>query len=89
MVEVQLVKWRVSWEAGFIFEATGGGIYQCCVRSVLLHCCETWELTVVDEASLRGVERRMINMMCGVRLVNRVSTDVLQDKVGLLMKIEY
>ena len=88
MVEVQLVKWRVSWEAGFIFEATGG-IYQCCVRSVLLYCCETWELTVVDEASLRGVERRMINMMCGVRLVNRVSTDVLQDKVGLLMKIEY
>ena len=47
-------------------------IYQCCVRPVLLYCCETWELTVADEARLRGVERRMIRMMCGVRLVNRV-----------------
>ena len=58
-------------------------------QGLSLYCCETWKLTVVDEASLRGVERRMISMMCGVRLVNRVSTDVLQDKVGLLMKIEY
>ena len=33
-----------------------GKIYQCCVRQVLLYCCETWKLTVVDEARLRGVE---------------------------------
>ena len=26
-----------------------GKIYQCCVRPVLLYCCETWELTVEDE----------------------------------------
>ena len=43
-----------------------GKIYQCCVRPVLLYCCETWELTVADEARLRGVERRMIRMMCVV-----------------------
>ena len=34
-----------------------GKIYQCCVRPILLYCCETWELTVADEARLRGVER--------------------------------
>ena len=46
-----------------------GEIYQCCVRPILLYCCETWERTVADEARLRGVERRMIKMMFGVRLV--------------------
>ena len=37
-----------------------GKIYQCCVRPVLLYCCETWGLTVADELRLRGVERCMI-----------------------------
>ena len=45
------------------------------------------ELTVADEAKLHGVEHRMIRMMCGVRLVDRVSTDVLQDRVGVVVKI--
>ena len=63
-----------------------GKIYQCCVRPVLLYCCETWELT--DEARLRWVERRMIRMMCGVRLVDRVTTNVFRDRVGVVVKIE-
>ena len=41
----------------------------------------------MDEVRLRGVQRRMIRMMCWMRLVDRVSTDVLQDKVGVV-KIE-
>ena len=64
-----------------------GKIYHC-VRPALMHCCETWELTVADEARLRGVERRMTRTMCGVRLVDRVSTDVLRAKVGVVVKIE-
>ena len=35
-----------------------------------------------------GVERRMIKMMCGIRLVNSVLTDVLCDRVGVVVKIE-
>ena len=65
-----------------------GKIYQCCVRPVLLYCCETWELTVADEARLRGVERRMIRMMCVVRLIDRMLTDVFRDRVGVVVKIE-
>ena len=65
-----------------------GKIYQCCVRPVLLYCCETWELTVVDEMRLCGVEHRMIKMMCGMRLVDRVPTDVLRDKVGVVVTIK-
>ena len=64
-------------------------IYQCSVRPFLWYCCETWELpTVADEARLRGVEPHMIKMMCGVRLVERVSTDVLRDRMGVAVKIE-
>ena len=65
-----------------------GKIYQRCVRPVLLYCFEMWKLTVADEARLRGVERRLIRMMCGVRLVNRVSADVLFDRVGVVVKTE-
>ena len=65
-----------------------GKIYQYCVRPVLLYCCETWELTVADEGKLRGAEQRMIRMMCGVKLVDKVSTYVLRDRVGLVVKIE-
>ena len=63
-----------------------GKIYQCCVRPVLLRCCETWEFTVAHEVSLPGVGRWMIRMMCGVRLADRVLADVLQVKVdGMVM----
>ena len=44
------------------------------------------ELTVADEARLRRVEQRMTRI-CGERLVDRVSTDVLRDRVGVA-KIE-
>ena len=43
---------------------------------------------ILDEVRLRGVERRMIRMMCGVILVDRVLTDVLLDRVGVVVKIE-
>ena len=67
-----------------------GGIYQCCVRPVLLGYCKKWEfIGAADETRLRGVECRMIRMMCGMRLVDRVPTDVLQDRVGVVVKIEY
>ena len=47
-----------------------------------------WELTVLDEASLGRVEHHMIRMMCGVRLADRVSNDVLNDRVSVAVKIK-
>ena len=48
--------------------------------------CGRWKnaLERKYEARLRGVERHMIRMMCGVRLVDRVLTDVLRD-IGLVL----
>ena len=37
---------------------------------------------------MRKIERRMIRMMRGVRLVDRSSTDVLFDRLGVVVKIE-
>ena len=65
-----------------------GKIYQHCDRPVLLYCCEMWEHTVADEPSLHGVEHHMIRMMCGVRLVDRESTDVSRDRVDVVVKID-
>ena len=42
----------------------------------------------MDEARLSGVESRIIRMMCGVRLVYRVSADVLCDRVSVVMRID-
>ena len=42
----------------------------------------------MDEAKLCGVEHNIIWVMCGVRLVDRVSTDVLHDMVGVVVKIK-
>ena len=52
--------------------------------------CGNWKLTVVDETRLCvwGGERRMIRIMCGVGLVDRVLTDVLRDRVGVVVKTE-
>ena len=30
----------------------------------------------------------VIGMMCGMRLLDRVSTDVIQDRVGVVVKFE-
>ena len=57
------------------------------ISVVLLYCCETWKLTVADEARLRVVERYMTRM-CGVTLIDRVLTDVLRDRVGVAVKTE-
>ena len=65
-----------------------GKRYQCCIRPVLLCFCGTWGFTVADKVRLRGVECGMIRMICGMILVDRVSTDVLRDRVGVVVKIE-
>ena len=65
-----------------------GKIYQCCVRLVLLACFEMWKLIVEDEGKLCVVEHHMIRIIHGVRLVDRLLTDVLQVRMGAVVKIK-
>ena len=41
----------------------------------------------VDEARLHGMEHPIIKMMCG-RQVDKVSTEIFHDRVGIVVKIE-
>ena len=45
-------------------------------------------VTVANEPRLPRVERRMIRMMCGVRLVENLLIDVVCDREGVVMKTE-
>ena len=92
MVTAIVSTWKKFRELGGVlvgkqcfFLEQRGKIYQSCVRPVLLHCSETWELTVADEVRLRGVERRTIRAMCGVRLVDKVSSYVHRERLGYVV----
>lgn len=61
-------------------------IQQSCVTKVLSYSSETWELTIVDELRLCGVEQHIIRAMCEVKLVDKVSSDILGERVGVAVK---
>ena len=52
-------------------------IYQCLARQSLLCYSETWKLPVAGDLGLCEVECRMIRMTCKVKLVGRISINVL------------
>ena len=85
--EVSRTGWGLDGKQGLSLMQRGR-IYRYCVWPVLLYCSETWELTAAEEVRLQNVERRMIRMMCGSKLVDEVSSIELQQRVGLDTLIE-
>ena len=53
------------------FLANRGHIFNSCVRSVLLHACETWPLNVKDLSRLSKEEIRMMRRICSVKISDR------------------
>ena len=49
-----------------------------CVRSCLLHDSETWPVRRENELALLRAERRMVNVICDVKLCEE-----LRDRLGL------
>jgi hypothetical protein len=62
---------------------TRGVLYRACVRSVMMYGGECWPVKKEDEDTLMRAERRMIRLMCGVNLSNRVNSKELQERMGL------
>ena len=60
-----------------------GNLYRTCVRTVITYGCECWPIKKENEDTLKRAERRMIRMMCGVTLRNRVNSQNLQERLGL------
>ena len=60
-----------------------GKIYKSCVRSAMLYGSEAWCLREKEMAILRRTERAMIRAMCGVKLLDRRSSEELIDMLGI------
>ena len=60
-----------------------GRLYRACVRSVILHGCETWAVKEDDIMRLERADRAMIRWICGVSFRDRVSSSELRSWFGL------
>jgi len=58
-------------------------VYSSCVRSCLLHGRETWPVRSENELALLRTEMRMVRLMCGVELSDKVACEELRDRLGL------
>ena len=45
-----------------------GKLYSSCVRSSMLHGCDTWPVRKENEMALQRAEMIMVRWMCGVKL---------------------
>ena len=60
-----------------------GVVYKACVRSVLTYGAEMWAIKVGLFQRLRTAERRMLRMICGVTLKDRVESTEIALRVGV------
>ena len=55
-----------------------GIVYKRCVRSAMLHGSETWSLGQNEIGILQRNERAMVRNMCGVKLMDNMTKDLMQ-----------
>ena len=59
-------------------------VYAACIRSAMLYGAETWPLTKRLESTLVKSDRRMMRLMAGVRLQDRMPAAQLHMACGLV-----
>ena len=59
-------------------------VYEACIRSTMLYASETWAVTCRVEDVLVKCDRRMLRRMCGVQLTDRVATEELLRRCGIV-----
>ena len=62
---------------------TRGKVFRTCIRTVLLYGSECWALRNEDRARLERTARAMIRWICGVKPVQRISSQSLCNKLGV------
>ena len=60
-----------------------GSMYKGCIRSVLCYGAECWALRKEDERKLQTIEMRMLSMMCGNRLRDNNSNEIIREITGV------
>ena len=58
-------------------------LYKACLRSVLVYGAECWALKAEDMRKLESTEKRMLRMMCGVTLMDRLRSEDIRERVGV------
>ena len=53
------------------------------MRPVLVYSCEAWALNASAKQRITSTERRMVRMMCGVSLADRVPTEQLFGRLNI------
>ena len=61
-----------------------GSFYQACIRSVIIYAGETWAVREEDLSKLERNDMMMIRWMCNVTLKERISSDELRARLGLV-----
>ena len=61
-----------------------GKVYRTCVQRVMVYGSETWPMKVEDVQRLERAERMMVRWMCGVRLRNRIASEELNSRLGIV-----
>jgi len=57
-----------------------GRLYSSCVRSSMLHGCETWSVRKENEVALQQAEMKMVRWMCGVKIQDRILSKGLRER---------
>ena len=60
-----------------------GGVYKACVCSMLTYGAETFTMKIGVFQRLRATERRMLRMICGMTLKNKVENTVIASRMGV------
>jgi len=55
----------------------------------MLHVSETWPIRKENEVALQRAEMRMVRWMCGVKVIDRIQSKELRDKLGTDDKSQY
>ena len=65
-----------------------GKIYAACVQSVLVYGSETWPMRVEEVRRMERTERAMVRRMCGVTLSNRIKSEEVNKRLGIVGVME-
>ena len=61
-----------------------GNIFSSCIRKILLYGCETWPASSETTRRLTSADNGMVRWICGVRLEQRIRTQELHEKLGII-----
>ena len=60
-----------------------GTFYKSCVRSALTYVTECWALKVEDERKLKATEMRMLRIICGKTLKDKINNEKIREMTGV------